>query len=44
MLIYEGSAHKKIRALSQLGAEKITVPLNVVDGHMDGQADGHLYL
>ncbi len=26
MLIYEGNLHKKIGAISQLGAEKITFP------------------
>ena len=35
MLIYEGDLNKKIIVLSQLGAEKITFPLNVVDGQTD---------
>ncbi len=37
MLIYEGNLHKKIGAISQLGAEKITFPLNVVDIRTDGR-------
>ena len=35
MLIYKGNLHKKIGAISQLGAEKITFPLNVVDRRTD---------
>ena len=36
MLIYEGNLHKKIGAISQLGAEKITFPPKP-DGHTDIQ-------
>ncbi len=38
MLLYEENLHKKIGALSQLGAEKIQFPLYVVDGHTDARA------
>ncbi len=37
------SAHKKIGAISQLGAEKITFPPKP-DGHTDRQTDVHLRL
>ncbi len=37
------SAQKKLER-SQLGAEKITFPLNVVDIRTDGQMDGNLLL
>ncbi len=47
MPIYERNLHKKIDAISQLGAEKITVPPKP-DGHTDihteRQTDGHLLL
>ena len=42
MLIYEGNLHKKIGAISQLGAEKITFPLKP-DGHTDIQTDISIY-
>ena len=38
MLIYEGNLHKKIRAISQLGAEKITF-LSKPDIHTERQTD-----
>ncbi len=48
MLIYEGNAQKKIGAISQLGAEKITFPPSKPDRHTDIQTDrmtdGHLPL
>ena len=43
MLIYEGNLHKKIGAISQLGAEKITfppIPDGQTDIHTDRQTDG----
>ncbi len=40
MLIYEGNLHKKIGAISQLGAEKITFSHR----QTDRQTDGHLLL
>ncbi len=51
MLIHEGNLHKKIGAISQLGAEKITFPPKP-DGHTDRHrdiqsdrhTDGHLLL
>ena len=39
-----GICTKQIGAISQLGAEKITYPLNVVDRRTYGQTDGHLLL
>ncbi len=42
MLIYEGSLHKKIGAIYQLGAEKITLPPKP-DGHTDRQTDGRTF-
>ncbi len=45
MLIYEGNLHKKIGALSQLGAEKITFPpKRVVDGQTDIRTDGRHFI
>ena len=38
MLIYEGNLQKKIGAISQLGAEKITFPPKP-DGHTDRHTD-----
>ncbi len=38
MLIYEGNLHKKIGAISQLGAEKITFPPKP-DGHTYSQTN-----
>ena len=38
MLIYEGNLHKKIGAISQLGAEKIAFPTKP-DGQTDIQTD-----
>ncbi len=35
MLIYEENLQKKIGTISQLGAEKITFPLNVVERQTD---------
>ncbi len=37
ILIYEGNLHKQIKAISQLGAEKIMFPLNVVDRRTNGR-------
>ena len=34
---------KKIGAISQLGAEKITFPPNVVDGQTDGHTHGRIF-
>ncbi len=42
MLIYEGNLHKKIGAISQLGAEKITFPPKP-DGQTYLQTDRHTY-
>ena len=54
MIIYEGNLHKKIGAISQLGADKITLPHNTwltgrwtygqTDIRTDSQTDGHLLL
>ena len=47
MLIYEGNLHKKIGAISQLGAEKITFsPKPDGQTYRDTvrQTDGHLLL
>ncbi len=51
MLIYEGNLHKKIGAISQLGAEKITFPPKTdrqtyrhTDRQTYRQTDGHLLL
>ena len=43
MLIHEGNLHKKMAAISQLRAEKITFPPKP-DIHTDRLTDGHLLL
>ncbi len=43
MLIYVGNLHKKNGAISQLGAEKITFPLNLTDRQTDRQTDIQTY-